>query len=299
MADTSRTIGFIGLGNMGAPMAARLAAAGHSLVAYDAAGTQGRAPAGAVAAGSAAGVAQAADIVLLSLPDGPVVQAVVADLAGAEGRRAGTVIDHSTIGVAAAKAAEQALAQAGLRFLDAPVSGGVAGARAGSLAMMVAGDRSLFARWDDVLAPMAGNRFWVGPEPGQGQAMKLLNNFLSAIAMAATSEAVVFGEHHGLELTTMIDVLNASTGRNSATMDKFPNRIIPGSFDAGFTVDLLGKDVRLFVEAVAEAGTPARLGPEVNAILDRMKAAMPGADFTRIYSFTRDGSRDGAADREA
>lgn len=289
MAGEQQTIGFIGLGNMGAPMAARMAAEGHPMVVYDAAGTQARAPSGAVVGGSVQGVAQAADIVLLSLPTGDIVDAVIKEIAGTQGRRARIVVDHSTIGVAAAQAIHQTLLAADIAFLDAPVSGGVSGAKAGSLALMVGGDKSLFDQLDATMAPMAKNRFWVGAEPGQGQAMKLLNNFLSGIAMTATSEAAAFGEHHGLDLKTMIDVLNVSTGRNSATADKFPNRIIPGTFDAGFTVDLLAKDVRLYVDAATQAGTAARLSPEVLGILGAMQAAMPGADFTRIYPFTRDG----------
>ncbi len=281
-------LGFVGLGNMGAPMAANLAAAGQSLIVYDKAGTEARAPAGAEAAGGLARVAQAAETVFLSLPDGPVVRAVAEELAATQGRAVEAVVDLSTIGIAAAQEIHLVLEAAGLGYVDAPVSGGTAGAKAATLAMMCAGPKALVEGLRPALEAMAGNVVHVGETPGQGQAMKLLNNFLSATAMAATSEAIVFGLSQGLEMDTMLDILNSATGRNSATVDKFPNRIAPGKFDAGFFTSLMTKDTVLYMESVGAAGTASSIGAEVSGVWRRMDKTMPGSDFTEVFKFIRD-----------
>jgi 3-hydroxyisobutyrate dehydrogenase-like beta-hydroxyacid dehydrogenase len=280
-------LGFIGLGNMGGPMAARLAAAGFGLVAYDAAGTPERAPAGTRCVESCAEVAAAAATVLLSLPDARVVREVAAEIAAAADRATDTVVDFSTIGIGAARATHELLAAAGVTYVDAPVSGGSAGAKAGTLAVMAAADEASFARLGAVFDAVSAKAFRVGAEAGQGQAMKLLNNFLSATAMAATSEAVAFGERQGLEPETMISVLNAATGRNSATSDKFPNRILPGSFDAGFATALMAKDVALYLDGVAAAGTMSEVAAAVGEVWRGCERALPDSDFTRVYSFVR------------
>ena len=139
-----------------------------------------------------------------------------------------------------------------------------------------------------VLDAIAGNVFHVGTRAGQGQAMKLLNNFLSATALAATSEAIAFGVAEGLDMSVMLDVLNVSTGRNSATADKFPNRIMTGSYDAGFHTRLMAKDVRLFLDSVARTGTAAAVAESVSDVWQRADAAMPGSDFTQIWQFVSD-----------
>jgi 3-hydroxyisobutyrate dehydrogenase len=287
------TYGFIGLGNMGAPMAANLAAAEHDLVVYDAAGTEDRLPDGARAANGIAGVVAVAETVLLSLPDGKVVEAVIGDIIAVAERATRVVVDHSTIGVEAARRVHELASAAGITYLDAPVSGGTAGAKAGTLAMMISGDKALAERLDGALASIAKNRFYVGAAPGQGQAMKVLNNFLSATAMTATSEAVAFGIGQGLDMAVMLDVLNVSSGRNTATSDKFPNRVLSGKYDAGFTIDLLAKDVRLYLEQVTRAGAPDKVGGTVAGILEDVLAAMPGADFTRMYPFISGADEDG------
>ncbi|MDA0704758.1 MAG: NAD(P)-dependent oxidoreductase [Proteobacteria bacterium] len=225
MAGDTCLVGFVGLGNMGGPMAANLAAAGTSLLVYDKAGTAERAPEGAEIAQSLGEIARRAGTVLLSLPAGAAVAAVAAEIAAADPRGTGTVIDTSTIGVAAAAKVGEILARAGIVYLDAPVSGGVAGVRAGTIAVMASGPVEAFEAARPLLSAMAANLFHVGTRQGQGQAMKLANNFLSGVAMAATSEAVRFGETQGLDMKTMLDVLNVSTGRNTATSDKFPNRV--------------------------------------------------------------------------
>ena len=276
---------FIGLGQMGARMAARLADAGYTLTGYDAAGTAERLPDGGTAADSVAEALAGADVALLSLPDGSVVEVVASEIA--ESGWTGCVFDHSTIGPEAAVRVHGLLAEAGIIYLDAPVSGGTRGAVRGTLAMMVSGERAEFERATPVLKIMAKNLFYIGPAPGQGQTMKLLNNLLSGVAMVATSEAVLFGEAHGLNPKVIIDVLNVSSGQNTATSDKFPTRILNGRYDAGFTVDLLSKDVALYLAEAERIGAREKVARQVGETLAAMHDAMPGADFTRVYSYLK------------
>jgi len=278
-------VGFVGLGNMGGPMAARVAAAGLELVGFDVAGTAERLPAGATAAASVEEVAARADTMLLSLPDGPAALAVVDAVAAAAPRRAATVIDLSTVGPLAATTAAATLAAVAVTYVDGPVSGGTAGARAGTVALMFAGPDAVLEANRSVLEAITGNVFHVGHEAGQGQAMKLLNNFLSATALASTSEALAFGRAHGLDLAMMVDVLNASSGRNSATVDKFPRRVLTGTFDAGFRTALMAKDLRLYLDVVGAAGTPDAVGRSVSEVWQRADAALPGSDFTQIWQY--------------
>ena len=283
----TETLGFIGLGNMGGPMAANLAAAGCNLSVHDKAGSSERAPGGAATAASAAEVSRAAGTVFLSLPDGGACREVVREIAATPGRATTAVVDFSTTGVAAAQEIARGLAEAGIIYADAPVSGGVAGAVAGSLTVMWSGPAELLQRVHPALDAVAKNVFQVGAAPGQGQAMKLLNNFLSGTALAATSEAVAYGETQGLDPRTVVDVLNASTGRNTATSDKFPNRILTGTFDAGFQTALMAKDLRLYVESAGTGGAHMDIGKRVAEIWQRAESEMPDSDCTRIYEFVR------------
>ena len=286
------TIGWIGVGSMGHRMSRHLSVAGYPLVMADAASTE-RAPAGAVVARSNAEVAQRADTVILSLPDGKVSEAVARELAAAKSRRAKTVIDTSTIGIKAAEAVASILAAAGIEFIDAPVSGGTSGADKATIAIMVACSRDAFERVKPLLSLM-GKPFYVGPKPGQGQAVKVLNNFLSATALAATSEAIAFGTGQGIDMKTILDIVNASSGRNSATDDKFPNRILHGRFDAGFTAKLQLKDIRLYLENARAAGISDEIAKVVVDVWQRMEAAIPGADITQMYPYTQKGRRGGS-----
>ena len=286
--------GFLGLGNMGGPMAANIAAAGIGLVVHDTAGTEPRAPAGATVAASGTAVAAAVEVVFLSLPDGAASVAAAHSIAALpEAERAATlVVDLSTIGIAAAKEAHAILAAAGVAYVDAPVSGGQAGARAGTITIMWAGPEGILDGHGGALDAMAKNVFRVGGEAGQGQTMKLLNNFLSATAMVATTEAVTFGQSQGLDLATMLDVINVSTGRNTASADKFPNRVLTGTFDSGFHMALMTKDVLLYRDNASAAGTPLPIGEGLADLWDAADQALPGADFTRIYDYVRGGAKD-------
>ena len=132
---------------------------------------------------------------------------------------------------------------------------------------------------------LSDRRHRVGDRPGMGQAMKLANNFLSATTLAATSEAIAFGLSEGLDMATMLEVLNDASGRSAATSDKFPNHVLTGRYAAGFTNSLMAKDVQLYLRAVEERGGPASIGAVTASVWERFAAAEPGADFTRIYPF--------------
>jgi 3-hydroxyisobutyrate dehydrogenase-like beta-hydroxyacid dehydrogenase len=268
-------------------MAANIARAGFELTVFDKAGTAARAPTGTVLAVSVEDAAAQAQTLFLSLPDGRVSIAVAGQIAAAPARRTTVVVDLSTIGPGAAREAAEILSAAGVAYVDAPVSGGQAGAVAGTITVMWAGSGAELERHRDVLLSFCKNPFHVGDEPGQGQAMKLINNFLSGTAMAATSEAILYGLTQGLDMKTMLDVVNVSTGANSATRDKFPDRVLTGSFDAGFKTALLAKDIRLYLENARAAGAPDAVGSVVAALWRDCDRALPDSDFTRVYEFLR------------
>jgi 3-hydroxyisobutyrate dehydrogenase len=277
-------VGVVGLGNMGSVLAANLVASGLEVLTYDVAGDE-RNPAGARFARSVAELARIADIVVCSLPDGSVSRQVAEALVVVTDRRTTHVVDTSTVGVAAAREIDGLLAAAGLGYVDAPVSGGVAGARARTLNVMYAGSDEACAAVEPVLAGLSDRRRRVGERPGMAQALKLANNFLSATALAATSEAVAFGVSVGLDLATMVEVLDASSGQSAATSDKFPNHVVTGRYAAGFANTLMAKDLSLYLGAVESQGAPLVIGPVTAALWERFADEEPGADFTRIYPF--------------
>jgi 3-hydroxyisobutyrate dehydrogenase len=224
-------------------------------------------------------------VVVLSLPDGGASEKVARAIVGAAGRRTAHVVDTSTVGVAAARIIDGLLAADGIGYVDAPVSGGVAGARARTLSVMYAGPDEACAAVDGVLAGLSDRRRRVGDRPGMAQALKLANNFLSATALAATSEAVSFGVSVGLDMETMLDVLNASSGQSAATSDKFVHHVLTGRYASGFANSLMAKDLRLYLGAVEAQGAPSVLGPVTASVWERFAADEPGVDFTRIYPF--------------
>jgi 3-hydroxyisobutyrate dehydrogenase-like beta-hydroxyacid dehydrogenase len=275
-------VGFVGLGNMGSVLAANLAGAGFDVVAHDAAGPE-RAPKGTTPVATVADVAGRAEIVVFSLPDGAASEQVAHGLLAAPDRRVTHVVDTSTVGPRAAEAVAALLAKEDVVYVDAPVSGGVAGARARALAVMYSGSDDACTRVEPVLAGLSDRCLRVGERPGLGQALKLANNFLSATALAATSEAVAFGVAAGLDPATMIEVLSAGSGRNTATDDKFPNHVLTGRYASGFSNSLMAKDVALYLRAVDELGGSTAVAQTTNAIWERFAAEQPGVDFTRIY----------------
>jgi 3-hydroxyisobutyrate dehydrogenase-like beta-hydroxyacid dehydrogenase len=274
-----QTIGFVGVGRMGGRMARRLLEAGYGLAIYD---TTDAAAAPLVASGakrldSAAAVASEAEIVLASLPTPPIVEAVALGPKGiAEGSRVKIFVDMSTTGATYAKRVAEGLAAKGIEAVDGPVSGGIAGAEKGTVAVMVACSDATFEKLKPVLDNI-GKVFHVGRQPGQGQTMKLLNNLLSATAMAISSEAVVMGVKAGLDPEMIIDVINSGSGRNTATMDKIPRCVIPRTFDFGFAIGLLNKDIRLCLQEADALGVPMVVGSAVRQLL-AIATASEGAD---------------------
>ncbi|MEP7114366.1 MAG: NAD(P)-dependent oxidoreductase [Ilumatobacteraceae bacterium] len=278
-------VGFVGLGKMGGPMAANVAKAIPHMVCFDVAGTEDRMPVDAVAATSIAVLARRCETVLISVPDGAATLAVAKQIIATGDGVVETLFDLSTIGPKAAIEAATLLAAAGVVYCDGPVSGGAARARAATISLMFSGPTAVLETHRALLESFTGNVFHVGDRAGQGQAMKLANNFLSATALAATSEAVAFGVAHGLDMGTMIDVLNVSTGRNSATTDKFPNRILTGSYDAGFSTAHMTKDVGLFVDSADEIKTSAAVAAAVTETWRGCDGTLPGSDFTEIWRY--------------
>ena len=285
----SQIIGWIGVGSMGHRMTRHLVKAGHALVVADAASTA-LAPEGSTIVASNKEVAAKADLVFLSLPDGSVTEAVCAEIAATSPRRVKTVVDTSTIGPKAAERAAAILQKAGIAFVDAPVSGGTAGAEKATLAIMLACPKDTYEALKPIVSLM-GKPFHAGEKPGHGQAVKLLNNFLSATAMAATSEAIAYGTRQGIAMGTILDIVNASTGRNTATDDKFPRRIMNGRIDAGFAAKLQLKDIALYLEAARETGITTDVAVSVVDVWSRLVKSDPAADIIEMYPFTEKGRK--------
>jgi 3-hydroxyisobutyrate dehydrogenase len=282
---TIERVGFVGLGNMGRVLAANLVDSGFEVLSHDVAGSE-HSPPGAAFVATVEELSRGADVVVCSLPDGAALEQVAAAIARSGSRRAAAVVDTSTIGMTAARSVDGLLSAAGIGYVDAPVSGGVAGARARTLSVMYAGPAAVCESVEPVLAGLSDRRRRVGEVAGLGQALKLANNFLSAVALAATSEAVSFGVSVGLDIDVVLEVLNASSGQSQATTDKFPNHVLTGRYSAGFVNTLMAKDLRLYLEAAgARPDASSAIGAVTADVWERFAEAQPGADFTRIYPF--------------
>jgi 3-hydroxyisobutyrate dehydrogenase-like beta-hydroxyacid dehydrogenase len=270
---------------MGGRMAGRLIQAGYPMVVYDTseATVAPLVSLGAQRADSPAAVASTAEIVLASLPTPPVVEQVALGPAGiASGSRIKIFVDMSTTGATYAKRVAEGLAAKGIVAVDAPVSGGITGAERGTLAVMVSCEDEVFSCLKPILENI-GKVFHVGRQPGLGQTMKLLNNLLSATAMAISSEAVVMGVKAGLDPRQMIDVINSGSGRNTATQDKIPRCVIPRTFDFGFAIGLLNKDIRLCLQEADALGVPMPVGSAVRQMLSIATASEGAeADMTEL-----------------
>ena len=278
-------IGFIGLGKMGQPMARRLIEAGHKLIVYD---TRNDAVAplvalGAQLASSPADVADRAETVMASLPSLQISEKVALGEGGViHGKRIKRFIDLSTTGSRVAARIAAGLAKKNIVQIDSPVSGGIGGAKKGTLAVIVSGPKADVDLVKDVLA-VFGKVFIIGEKPGMAQTMKLANNFLSATAMAATSEAVAMGVKAGLDPAVMIDVINAGSGRTTASDGKFPQAILPRTFNYGFATGLMLKDVRLCFEEAKHLNVPNSV---MSTVLDQWETTNTefggDSDFTAI-----------------
>jgi 3-hydroxyisobutyrate dehydrogenase-like beta-hydroxyacid dehydrogenase len=282
---TGDRLGFIGTGRMGGHMAARLLAAGHAVTVCDSsdAAVAPLVAAGARRAKTAAEVAGEAEIVLASLPTPDVVRSVALGEGGIiQGSMVRTFVDLSTTGPRVAAAVGAGLAAKGIVAVDAPVSGGMAGAKNGTLAVMVSCPRPTYEALEPILK-IFGKLFFIGEKPGAAQTMKLVNNLLAACSLAITCEGMVMGAKAGLDARTMIDVLNVSSGRSSATQDKFPRAVLPRTFDFGFATGLSHKDVRLCLDEAEALGVPMIVGSAVRQLLAITSALYgPDSDFTSM-----------------
>lgn len=282
----NRTIGFVGVGRMGSPMARRLLDAGYKVIVADhsAEAVSELVAAGAMQAKSPAEIASKADVIMLSLPTPDIVLAVAFGENGLTGQAGDgkIVIDLSTTGPEGARKLAAGLHEHGFRPLDCPVSGGIGGAKAGTLALMASGEKAIFDDVLDILGHL-GNAFHVGPEPWMGQMVKVLNNLVSITALSITSEVLVLGSKAGLDPKVMVDVINVSSGQSNASLTKIPKFVLPRTFDFGFALGLSAKDVRLCIEQSHALGTPMVIGSSVLEML-KISLAQLGhdADLTEV-----------------
>ncbi len=288
-------IGFIGLGNMGAPMAANLAKAGHDVIGFDVAGVRAD---GVAAAGDAKAAASGADLLITMLPDGPVLRSVYQDIVPAAAP--GTcMIDCSTVDVESAKAAHEMAKSADLLSVDAPVSGGVPGAAAGTLTFMAGGSDEAFAKALPLFEIMGQKAVHCG-EAGAGQAAKICNNMILAISMIGVCEAFNLADKLGLDRQKMFDVVSTSSGSCWSINTYCP---VPGvgptspadnDYKPGFAADLMVKDTRLSQDAADAAGAATPLGAHAAELYRQFVAeGGQGKDFSGIIQMLRETARDG------
>lgn len=276
------TVGFLGLGRMGAPMAANLLGAVDRLLVHDIspAAVDALVAKGAEAAGSAAALGERCGIVFMSLPTPPIVRRAAEEIVSAKPPR--ILCDLSTSGPRLAQELHDLLTAKGVASFDAPVSGGIRGAEQGTLAIMAGGPEALWPEIEALLSHL-GKPFYMGATPGAGQVTKLANNLLSLAAIATTAEAMTLGIKAGLDPARMIEVLNAGTGANSATRDKWPRAVLPRTFDFGFSAELSLKDTKLALDEAQAMGVPLPTGERLAKLLERTLATYgEDADFTSM-----------------
>ena len=288
-------IGCLGLGNMGQPMAGKLLDAGHELWVYDVR-EEAMLPLlerQARRAASARELADACDTVIVSLPTLEIFRHA---LSGPDGLLAGkalkTLVNTCTVGVTFIREIETECAAAGVTVIDVPISGGVAGAKAGTLAMMVSGDPARVADLMPVFQLWGKTVVVAGDRPGAAQVMKLTNNMLCAVALVATSEAMTMSGKAGIPDDAMLQILNNGTGRNFATTHIFPDAVLPRTFDFGATIEILMKDVDLAIEQGEELGVPMWVSQAVRLVLKHgVFQGRAQQDMSRIVEIIEDGTR--------
>ncbi|MEI2415076.1 NAD(P)-dependent oxidoreductase [Orrella sp. JC864] len=282
-----KRIGMIGLGMMGNPMAHLLHEAGYALVVKDASAQAEQAFLAAHAGAQAAAAEQAfaeCEAVVTMLPNSDIVDAVAQSLMP-QLRRGACLIEMSSADPNRTRALAGRLAERGIDLIDAPVSGGVKKARSGQLAIMVGGDAAVFARHRPLLERLGTSITHVGPV-GAGHALKALNNYVSAAAMIATAEAIQAGQAFGIDAATVVDVINASTGRNNTTENKAHQFMLNGAFNSGFSLALQAKDVGIAAALGPSLGLPMHLAQKVGAMTAQASAELgPAADHTELYRY--------------
>jgi 3-hydroxyisobutyrate dehydrogenase-like beta-hydroxyacid dehydrogenase len=282
-------LGFVGLGNIGEPMCRRLLENGYEVSVYDAnpeaVSKLGDTP--AKPAQNLKALASSAEVVILSLPGSDVVEEVVLGEGGlAEGLSSGKVlIDTSSSKSSSTREIAKRLAESGVEMLDAPVSGGVLRAVEGKLAVMVGGRKEVFERCREVLEAFGEKIFHVG-DHGAGHLVKSLNNLLSATTLASAAEAVILAEKAGVAPETLLEVINAGNGRSYSTEVKFPKFILDRSFDDGFALGLMVKDLKIALETAAEMGHPMFSGSSISQLWQAASVRGYGPEgHTSIYAF--------------
>ena len=285
-------VGFIGLGAMGQPMSQRLLEAGYSLVVYDvrAEAVKPLVEKGAAGASSVREVAEKCRKVITIVPNSEAVEQVVLGPGGLlEGLQAGDILMEMTSAYPPSTLkVHQALTAKGAAMIDAPVSGGVVGAVAGTLSVMVGGDEKIFETCRPILSAMGKNLFYLGGI-GSGHGLKAINNFLSATTMAATSEAVILASKLGLSPKRVIEVLQVSTGRSYATELKFPKFVLPRTFNSGFTTELMHKDLNTVTRMAREYKVPMFMANLVQELFGYALAqGDKKMDHTAIFSCLED-----------
>ena len=288
-------IGFIGIGNMGTPMSTNLLKAGHELVVYDIREEAMEEPVrlGAKAARSPKEVAQTSDVVITSLPTQKALEEVVLQRDGVlEGAKRGCVlIDTSTVSPSTVKRIAAIAKERGVEVLDAPVSGGVAGARAATLTVMVGGDKGVFERCLEIFRVIGKNVYHVGGV-GSGNAVKLVNNLMSLVNLAALSEGMVLGMKAGVDPETLHRVISVSTGSSYALEVKLPNLISKGRFEAGFAIDLACKDLGLAIDLGREMGVPLFVTNVAQQVYELARArGMGRLDHTAIIKLLEEAAQ--------
>jgi 3-hydroxyisobutyrate dehydrogenase len=310
MTTGERTVvGFVGLGNMGLPMAANLVAAGYQVRGFDMSPTAmasftaiepSEAGGAAVPAGSLDAAGAGGDVVIVMLPDSDIVERVILGRLASEppsvasgGLLASlpsgtTIIDMSSSDPARTKILATLTASSGVTLIDAPVSGGVSGARAGTLAVMVGGPAAAYTRFKPMLSAI-GSRVIHAGDVGAGHAVKALNNLMSAANLLASCEALIAGQRFGLDPAVMLEIINGSSGRSANTENKWPNHILTGKYDDGFAMRLMVKDIKLALAIQHATGVPAAASEAVVATWESALADSPSdAHHTAIARWLAD-----------
>lgn len=294
--DVKQTVGFVGLGNMGGPMSERLVTAGYPVVGFDLApaARERLAAAGGSAAETAGDVVSQSDVVILMLPNSDIVESVLTGPDGVlAGARPGTLfVDMSSSEPLRTRALAEVVDAAGSRLIDAPVSGGVKGAVAGTLTIMVGGAEEDLARALGVLEVL-GKPALIGGI-GAGHALKAINNLMSAAHLWVTSEAMLTGIEFGLDPNVMLEAINTSSGRSGSTQLKWPNFIVGETYDSGFGLSLMLKDMKIATGLAESLGVPHTLSDKA---VEHWSAASgdlgPAADHTEVARWLRERENEG------
>jgi 3-hydroxyisobutyrate dehydrogenase len=283
------SVGFVGLGNIGSRLVVHLVKAGHDVAVYDldAAAVEAAVALGARSVASPADAARGSEALFLSLPTPAIVDAVVTHVLQQDNPGL-VIVDHSTIDPDTSRRLAQATADAGARFLDAPVSGGVQGAEAGTLAVMIGGDEASVKKVTPLIETYAGNVFHVGPS-GSGQAIKLANNQITAANIVALGEGLSSAVAAGVDLDTAVAVLTKSSANSNVLSNYFPKTLFTADRPTGFALDFMHKDLGLFLNAAAKSKLPTPVTSLVRDLFSiGQRDGRGGKDFTSVVEFYED-----------